>query len=74
MTGNPSNRQFRAARAYLGWTRKQAADRAGVSDAPIYTVESGNRGVSQNMIDQIRFTYEIQGIVFTSFDGIAKRP
>ena len=60
-------RQFRAARALLGWTQETLADRAQVALTALKRLESENRlEVYETTRDQIRRALETAGIVFLS--------
>ena len=74
MIGNPSPRQFRAARAWLNWSLDKAGERAGMSRFVVQRIEKGEPSVRSESIRAVRAAYEETGLVFVSFDGIAKRP
>ncbi|MGY4197322.1 helix-turn-helix domain-containing protein [Bradyrhizobium sp. USDA 4520] len=62
-------RQWRAARALLGWTQETLADKALVSLTALKRLESENEvRVYESTRDQVRRTLEESGIVFMSSD------
>ncbi len=74
MIGQASPRQFRAARAWLGWTQQELATRTGLDKSTICRMEKGKGYISAQAQVAVRLIYEERKLVFTSFDGIAKRP
>ncbi|MGO4683501.1 helix-turn-helix domain-containing protein [Hyphomicrobium sp. 2TAF46] len=62
-------RQTRAARALLGWSQETLADKALVSLTALKRLESQNDlKVHESTRDQIRRTFEDNGVVFLSSD------
>ncbi|WP_429924165.1 helix-turn-helix domain-containing protein [Agrobacterium vitis] len=58
-------RQFRAARALLGWTQETLADKARVSLTALKRLESeSGLEVYESTRDQVRRAFEDNGIVF----------
>jgi transcriptional regulator with XRE-family HTH domain len=58
--------QVRAARALIGWSRAQLADKAGV---PVSHVESFETRASEEPPDRMRAALEAAGVVFIPKDG-----
>jgi hypothetical protein len=76
MIGPVSARQLRAARAWIGWSMEEAAGKAGLDRGTVKALETP-RGPYQclpSSLAALRLAYELERLVFTSFDGIAKRP
>ncbi|MEW6122407.1 multiprotein-bridging factor 1 family protein [Sphingomonas daechungensis] len=62
-------RQFRAARALLGWTQETLADKARVSLTALKRLESPNGlEVYETTRDEVRRAFEHAGIVFLNSD------
>lgn len=60
-----SHEQVRAARAWLGWTAQELADKAGVSFSTVRRVEApGPRAVRSGNLDAIRDTFIRHGVRF----------
>ena len=66
----PSPAQIRAARALLGWTQKQLAKAAGLSDPSIKRLELENLAVSQETVDRATAALEAAGIKFIGTTGV----
>jgi transcriptional regulator with XRE-family HTH domain len=64
----PTDRQIRAARALLGWTQIELAERAVVAETVVKRVESG-RAVRSAMLRAICDALADAGISFTANDG-----
>jgi transcriptional regulator with XRE-family HTH domain len=64
MTINPQ--QFRAARAFLGWSQRDLAAKARVSRATITNFELGISQPQARVLEALVETLECEGIVFTS--------
>jgi predicted transcriptional regulator len=62
-------REVRAARALLGWTRQQLADRAIVSLNSVIRVEQGAVDSRTSTLSAIRRALEAAGIEFLSLQG-----
>jgi predicted transcriptional regulator len=65
-------REVRAARAFLGWTRQQLADRAVVSLNSVIRYEQGVVDARSSTIMAIRGALEAGGIEFISLRGDAE--
>lgn len=62
-------RQFRAARALLGWTQETLADKARVSLTALKRLESlSGLEVFESTRDEVRRAFERAGIVFLNSD------
>jgi predicted transcriptional regulator len=59
-------REVRAARAFLGWTRQQLADRAIVSLNTVIRLEQGVVDSRSSTLDAVRRALEGAGIEFLS--------
>ena len=57
-----SPEQSRAARAWLGWSQSDLADRAGVAKNTVQGFESGQRHLTRNNIAALRRAIETEGI------------
>jgi transcriptional regulator with XRE-family HTH domain len=66
----PSAPQIRAARAWLGWSRSQAAYASGIKECTIARVERGDQAVSTHSIRSIVAAYRVRGIEFLGADAI----
>jgi len=64
-----STAQVRAARALLGWTQQELANRAKVAPSTIADFERGKRIPVSNNLDAIRAALESNGI---AFDQVAR--
>ena len=62
-------REVRAARAILGWTRQQLADRAVVSLNSVIRFEQGVVAPRPATLSAIRETLEAAGVEFLSLSG-----
>ena len=62
-------REVRAARAFLGWTRQQLADRAVVSLNSVIRFEQGVVDSRTSTANAIRKAFEKAGIEFLSLRG-----
>ena len=65
----PTRREVRAARAFLGWTRQQLADRAIVSLNSVIRLEQGVVDPRSSTLNAIRQALEGAGIEFLSLRG-----
>lgn len=65
-------REVRAARALLGWTRQQLADRAVVSLNSVIRLEQGVVDSRSSTINAIRAALEAAGVEFLSVRGDAE--
>ncbi|MEM1282270.1 MAG: helix-turn-helix transcriptional regulator [Chlamydiota bacterium] len=59
-------KQLRAARAMLGLSQVEFANRSGTAKQTIVKVESDTETVKQGTLDKIISTYELEGIEFTA--------
>jgi predicted transcriptional regulator len=59
-------REVRAARAFLGWTRQQLADRAIVALNTVIRLEQGVVDTRSSTLDAVRRALEAAGIEFLS--------
>lgn len=70
--------QSRAARAWLNWSQKDLADRAGIAKNTVYGFERGQRTLTSNNLAAMRRAIEEAGIRLLFDDdgsaaGIARR-
>jgi len=56
--------QLRGARAMLGWSRQQLADKAGVSNRTLERFETGEADLKLKMAGNLRRTLEKAGVTF----------
>lgn len=73
----PSPSQIKAARALLGWSQKQLAQAAALSDPSIKRLELEHLVVSQETVDKATAALEAAGIKFLGATGVdlkGKRP
>jgi transcriptional regulator with XRE-family HTH domain len=61
--------QWRAARALIGWSQRDLADKIGVSALTIIRLEAGSRLVSQEMLDRAKQALEAAGVEFIAKNG-----
>jgi len=59
-------REVRAARAFLGWTRQQLADRAIVALNTVIRLEQGVADTRSSTLDAVRRALEAAGVEFLS--------
>lgn len=59
-----TKKQIRAARALLGWTQQDLADRAGTAKQTVVDFERGQRNTYPRTVADIRRTLEHGGVVF----------
>jgi predicted transcriptional regulator len=59
-------REVRAARAFLGWTRQQLADRAIVALNTVIRLEQGVVDTRSSTLDAVRRALEAAGVEFLS--------
>jgi predicted transcriptional regulator len=59
-------REVRAARAFLGWTRQQLADRAIVALNTVIRLEQGTVDSRSSTLDAVRRALEAAGVEFLS--------
>ncbi|WP_449233561.1 helix-turn-helix domain-containing protein [Azospirillum doebereinerae] len=69
-------RQTRAARALLGWSRQELADRALVSLSTVRRMEEAERDIRMSSIESVRKALEAAGVEFSNRgdDGIRLKP
>jgi transcriptional regulator with XRE-family HTH domain len=60
--GEMSPEQSRAARAWLGWSQADLAERAGVAKNTVHGFESGQRTLTRNNIAALRRVLENEGL------------
>lgn len=71
----PSAKQIRAARAHVGLTQHEVAERAGLEKAHISRIEGGLvTSPHHTTIERIKQVLELEGIKFTENDGIEATP
>lgn len=66
----PSPEQFRAARAWLGWSRGRAGHAAGVCTHTVGSVERGGGRASYRVRAALRAAYEAHGADFCDGRGV----
>jgi DNA-binding XRE family transcriptional regulator len=60
----PTAAQLRAARAWLGWSRSQAAHRAGICYETVSRAERGKLRIEPESMRALRAVYVVHGIEF----------
>jgi hypothetical protein len=70
----PSPAQIRAALAILKWENDELAAAADIGTATAFNVKMGNNQPQPRIRAKIRKALEDQGIEFTDFDGVRRRP
>ncbi len=65
--------QMRAARALLGWSQNDLADRSGLSQTGVARIENGTNKPNSQTLDKIRSTFEKANIEFIDTTGVKKR-
>jgi DNA-binding XRE family transcriptional regulator len=68
----PTANQLRAARAWLGLSREQAAQAAGIHDATVGKAERGDAALNQASLETLAALYHTRGFVFSA-SGIERR-
>ena len=68
-----SRNQCRAARALLDMTQVQLAKAAKVSPSTVTDFELGSRKVSRELVQTLRITLELAGIIFLDDGGVTLR-
>lgn len=61
--------QVRMARAALGWSLQELADRAGVHRNTVNNFERGHYGLSADNLEKVRRTLEAAGVDFIAENG-----
>lgn len=69
-----SPRQCRAARAWLGWTQNELAEKAGVFEATVTSFESGHRKTLRSSILALKVALTGAGFQFDEAGGICIPP
>lgn len=69
----PTLEQIRAARALLGWSQKDLADRAGLSQTGIARIENGSHKPNSATIEKIAAAFDRADIEFLGTRGVEKR-
>lgn len=70
ITSMITTRQIRAARALLGWTQRQLADRAILSINTIRLIERGAVDPRSGTLQAVRRALEDGGVEFTAGEGV----
>jgi transcriptional regulator with XRE-family HTH domain len=74
MLAQLSPRQLRAARALLGWSRAELADRTDVSELTLHRIENDLNKPGQRTQDKIRTILHEHGIEFIDNEGVRLKP
>ena len=61
--------QCRAARAFLGWSQKELAEKAGISAVAVNQFERGISEPRRSTLDVVRRAFERAGVVFIDENG-----
>ena len=69
----PTIEQIRAARALLGWSQHDLADKAGLSQTGIARIENGTNQPNSKTIDKINTAFDIADVEFLGSSGVRKR-
>lgn len=69
----PSIEQIRAARALLGWSQSDLADRADLSQTGIARIENGTNRPNSKTLEKIEAAFDHADIEFLGFDGVRRR-
>lgn len=66
-----STRQVKAARALLGWSQSDLAERSGISEPTVARLEAleGELGGRENTAEKIRAALEAAGVEFIDANG-----
>ena len=57
-------RVLRAARALVGLSQEQVAERAGVSRRTVVRIETGGKGIAVEALEKVRVSFERAGVEF----------
>ncbi|MCY1646641.1 helix-turn-helix transcriptional regulator [Caulobacter sp. SL161] len=57
------------ARAALGWSVRDAAERSGVADSTIHRFEANKGGMQTGTLDRLQRALEEAGVIFLSADA-----
>lgn len=66
----PAPHQFRAARAWLGWSRGRVAHEAGVCEMSVGRAERGDTNLGPGVIRQLISAYTGRGFIFIGGEAL----
>jgi DNA-binding XRE family transcriptional regulator len=69
----PTANQLRAARAWLGLSREQAAHAAGLHPITLRKAEHGDPSLTPASLETLTATYGARGLVFIGTSGLERR-
>jgi len=69
----PTIEQIRAARALIGWSQGELADRSGLSQTGIARIENGTNHPNSSTVDKIIKAFDTHDIEFIGENGVKKR-
>jgi transcriptional regulator with XRE-family HTH domain len=69
----PTVEQIRAARALIGWSQGELAERSGLSQTGIARIENGTNRPNSSTLEKIISTFDAHDIEFLSDNGVRKR-
>ncbi len=69
----PSIEQIRAARALLGWSQHDLAEKAGLSQTGIARIENGTNKPNSKTIEKITGSFDAADVEFIDTSGVRKR-
>ncbi|MGH1398529.1 MAG: helix-turn-helix domain-containing protein [Alphaproteobacteria bacterium] len=69
----PTIEQIRAARALLGWSQHDLADKAGLSQTGIARIENGTNQPNSKTITKIETAFDAADVEFLGSSGVRKR-
>ncbi|MFK7839784.1 MAG: multiprotein-bridging factor 1 family protein [Bdellovibrionales bacterium] len=69
----PTIEQIRAARALLGWSQHDLADKAGLSQTGIARIENGTNKPNSKTIEKITHSFDAADVEFLATTGVQKR-
>jgi len=69
----PTIEQIRAARALLGWSQHDLADKAGLSQTGIARIENGTNQPNSKTITKIETAFDAADVEFLGSSGVQKR-
>lgn len=69
----PTIEQIRAARALIGWSQKDLADHADLSQTGVARIENGTNQPNSSTIAKIRAAFDKAGVEFLDSSGVKKR-
>lgn len=67
-------RQCRAARAWLGWTQRDLAERAGVDMATVRTFEGGSRKTLRQTVLALKMAFFAAGVILDKDQNMTLPP